>query len=76
VVAIQFIHRYFGGGHQSKGQALYSSLSFGLGGMLGSFFSGYFWDLMGGETVFVIAALASGLALLIAFIGVGRPQTV
>ena len=75
VVAIQFIHQYFGAGHQSKGQALYSSLSFGLGGMLGSFFSGYFWDLLGGDTVFVIAALASGLALLIAFIGVGREMS-
>ena len=74
VVAIQFIHRYFGAGHQSKGQALYSSLSFGLGGMLGSFYSGYCWDLLGGETVFVIAAWASGLALLIAFIGVGRQK--
>lgn len=72
VVAMQFIHRYFGAGHQSKGQALYSSLSFGLGGMLGSFFSGYFWDSLGGDIVFVIAALASGLALLIAFVGVGR----
>ena len=74
VVAIQFIHRYFGAGHQSKGQAFYSSLSFGAGGMLGSFFSGYFWDLLGGETVFVIAALASGFALLIAYIGVGRAR--
>lgn len=74
VVAIQLLHRYFGSHHQSKGQALYSSLSFGLGGMLGSFYSGYFWDVLGGETVFVIATLASGLALLIAFIGVARQK--
>ncbi len=72
VVAIQLLHRYFGAHHQSKGQALYSSISFGLGGMLGSFYSGYFWDLLGGGTVFIVAALASGLALLIAFIGVAR----
>lgn len=76
VVAMQFIHRYFGAlGHQSKGQALYSSLSFGLGGMLGSFYTGYFWDLLGGEAVFVIAAWFSGLAVLIAFIGIGRGET-
>lgn len=75
VVAIQFIHRYFGeAGHQSKGQALYSSLSFGLGGMLGSYYSGYCWDLLGGELVYAIAAWACGLALLIAFIGVGRQK--
>jgi PPP family 3-phenylpropionic acid transporter len=75
VVAIQLLHRYFGSHHQSKGQALYSSISFGLGGMIGSFYSGYFWDVLGGEMVFVIAALASGLALLMAFIGVARQKT-
>lgn len=74
VVAIQLLHRYFGDHHQSKGQGLYSSISFGLGGMLGSFYSGYCWDVLGGSLVFVIAALASGLALLIAFIGVARQK--
>ncbi len=74
VVAIQLLYRYFGAQHQSKGQALYSSISFGLGGMLGSFYSGYFWDVLGGSLVFVIAALASGLALLIAFVGVARQK--
>ncbi|MGY6277836.1 MFS transporter [Methylomonas sp. MgM2] len=74
VVAMLFIHSHFGNGHQSKGQALYSSISFGLGGMLGSYFSGYFWDSLGGEVVFAGAALASGLALLIAFVGIGRDR--
>ena len=74
VVAIQLLHRYFGSHHQSKGQALYSSISFGLGGMIGSFYSGYFWDVLGGETVFVIAALASGFAFLMALIGVARQK--
>jgi len=32
VVAIHLVHLYFGSQHQGKGQALYSSLSFGLGG--------------------------------------------
>ncbi|QPK65262.1 MFS transporter [Methylomonas sp. LL1] len=75
VVAMQLLRGYFGERHQSKGQALYSSISFGLGGMLGSFYSGYFWDRLGGGPVFVIAALACGLALLIAFIGVARQKS-
>jgi len=75
VVAVQYIHRYFGeAGHQSKGQALYSSLSFGLGGMLGSYYSGYVWDLLGGITLYAIAAWFCGLAWLIAFVGVGRKK--
>lgn len=75
VVAVQYIHRYFGkAGHQSKGQALYSSFSFGLGGMFGSYLSGYAWDLLGGTLVYVIAAWFCGLAWLIAFVGMGRKK--
>jgi PPP family 3-phenylpropionic acid transporter len=40
--------------------------------MLGSFYSGYFWDVLGGSMVFAMAAWTCGLALLIAFIGVAR----
>jgi PPP family 3-phenylpropionic acid transporter len=72
VVAMQLLQVYFGNGHQSSGLALYSSLSFGLGGMIGGYYSGQFWDLLGGGTVFAIAAWICGLALLIAFIGVAR----
>jgi PPP family 3-phenylpropionic acid transporter len=72
VVAIQLLYQYFGEQHQGKGQALYASFSFGIGGMLGSLYSGYFWDQLGASQVFVIAALASGLALLIGFLGVGK----
>lgn len=72
VVAIQLLQRYFGNGHQSKGQALYSSISFGLGGMIGSYYSGQLWDLLGGSAVFAMASWICGLALLIAVIGVAR----
>ena len=72
LVAIQFLNRYFGDRHQGVGQGLYSSLSFGLGGMLGSLYSGYYWESLGGSLVFVIAALATGLALLVAYLAVGR----
>ncbi|TPW12522.1 MAG: MFS transporter PPP family 3-phenylpropionic acid transporter, partial [Halothiobacillaceae bacterium] len=58
-VAIQFIHRYFVGAHQGRGQALYSSVSFGAGGAIGSLYSGYMWDQWGATTTFVVAALLS-----------------
>lgn len=76
VVAIQLLCRYFGNRHQGKAQAFYSSLSFGLGGMLGSLYSGYFWERLGASQVFAIAALASGLALLIAYLAVGRENRI
>lgn len=72
VVAMQLLYQYFGERHQSKGQALYSSISFGLGGMIGSLYSGYFWDMLGGSLVYIIAALVCCVALLITYIGVAR----
>jgi len=74
VVAIQLLHRYFGGAHQGRGQALYASFSFGLGGMVGSLYSGYFWEMLGGSQVYLIAASTSGVALLIAFLAIGKSQ--
>ncbi len=76
IVAIHLVHKYFGNQHQGKGQAFYSSLSFGLGGMLGSLGSGYFWDLYGAWFVFSIAAVASFIAYIIAGIWVGRDNHV
>ncbi|MGR8933422.1 MAG: MFS transporter [Gammaproteobacteria bacterium] len=71
-VAIHLVHRYFGARHQGKGQALYSSISFGLGGMFGSLFSGQYWDVLGGQTVFALAAVFGLAAFLIALLWVGR----
>jgi PPP family 3-phenylpropionic acid transporter len=58
--------------NQGKGQALYSSLSFGLGGMIGSLYSGYFWDSYGSLIVYAMAAASCFIAFIIAFIWVGR----
>ncbi len=38
--SIELVHRFFKGRHQIRGQAIYGSISFGLGGALGSFYSG------------------------------------
>lgn len=74
IAAIHLVHRYFGSDHQGKGQALYSSLSFGLGAMIGSLYSGFFWVSLGSRWVYTIAAAVSFAALIIAFIWVGKPQ--
>ncbi len=71
-VAIHLIHRIFVGPHQGRGQALYSSLSFGAGGAAGSLGSGYLWASWGGEASFAAAAVASFLALVLAWAGLRR----
>ena len=71
--AIQLIHRYFAGRHQGIGQALYSSVSFGAGGAIGSFYSGNSWDTLGASMTFTIAAGISLIAFIISWLWI-RPS--
>lgn len=66
-VAIHFIHKYFTGRHQGKGQALYSSISFGAGGAIGSLYGGYMWDAVSPSSVFYVSFIVSAIALVIAW---------
>jgi len=63
---MQVIYRFFTGQHQHRGQALYGTASFGLGGAVGSLYSGYMWDALGPMATYAIAAAAAGVAFVIA----------
>jgi len=58
--AIAAVNRWFPGRLQSRGQALYGSVSFGAGGMAGGVLSGLVWQSAGPAWTYT---LASGLAL-------------
>ncbi len=60
--AIQLVHEYFPGRLQGRGQALYSSLSFGAGGALGSFVGGWLWESWSPLAAFIAASAVSLLA--------------
>jgi PPP family 3-phenylpropionic acid transporter len=64
--AIGVVHRLFRGRHQARGQAIYGSLSFGVGGMLGGLASGYSWEHLGPAWSYTWAAgcALAGLVLL------------
>ncbi len=67
--AIQLIHHFFRNKHQYRGQALYSSASFGVGGALGSLYSGYLWTTWGPvQTYLTASALAVVAGVLIVVI--------
>ncbi len=74
-VAIQYIHGFFSGRHQGKGQALYSSVSFGAGGALGSFYSGYLFAGLGAQSMFIVAMLLALSGFLIAWRYLPREST-
>ncbi|MDN5936556.1 MAG: MFS transporter [Nitrosospira sp.] len=61
--AMVAVHHFFRGRHQAKGQALYTSLTFGLGGTFGGLFSGYIWEYLGPGLTFTMSAVAVLLGL-------------
>lgn len=65
--AIHLVHHYFVGRHQGRGQALYSSVSFGAGGAFGSLLSGYAWTAIGPAATYGVAACYALLAVFIAW---------
>lgn len=67
--SIAIVNRWFAGGAQARGQALYSSLSFGAGGLLGGLLAGGMWDSFGAAWVFGISALFAFFGLLLILFG-------
>lgn len=67
--AVALTHRFFRGRHQSKGQALYSGIGFGAGGVVGGLMAGALWDRVGGSLTFTVGAVAAGVAFLVTLRG-------
>jgi PPP family 3-phenylpropionic acid transporter len=67
--SVGLIHEFFKGKHQSRGQALFGSLTYGAGGMLGGLASGPIWQHYGASVVY------SGSAL-VALVGLGLVQRI
>ena len=63
--ALGLVHRFFSGHHQARGQAIYTSLTFGLGGTLGGLYAGYAWQNFGAGVTFTGAALCALAGMLI-----------
>ena len=73
-VGISMVHDYFTGSHQGRGQALYSSVSFGAGVAVGSLVSGLLWDQWGAAVLFVFASCCTITALAIVWKFIRLPE--
>ncbi len=62
---VALMHQIFRGRNQARGQAIYTSLGYGLGGTLGTLMAGYSWEALGAERTFTFAAVAALLALIV-----------
>jgi PPP family 3-phenylpropionic acid transporter len=59
LAAMHYVQALFPSELQGRGQALYNSAAYGIGGSLGALGSGVLWDAASPEALFVIAALTS-----------------
>ena len=64
--AIALTNQLFPGHLHGRGQALYAGLSFGVGGALGNWLSGYSWELMGSKWTFLASAFIALIGAIIA----------
>ncbi|QKM64662.1 MFS transporter [Polynucleobacter tropicus] len=60
--ATKLLLRWFTGPLQARGQAIMATVSYGLGGTIGGLCAGWIWDLFQPRDVFVMSALACGIA--------------
>jgi len=76
--ALGYVHLFFRGRNQARGQAIYTSLTFGLGGTVGGLYAGYAWDRFGAVITFAGAALCAcaGMLILARWLDDGPPTVV
>ena len=63
--SIGMVHEFFQGRHQSKGQALFGSFTYGAGGMLGGLVSGPIWQYWGATALYTFSAGAALLGFML-----------
>ena len=63
--SIEIIEHYFKGRHQARGQAIYNSMGYGVGGVIGGVTGGLMMQHVGGTATFLLAASYPLVAILI-----------
>ncbi|MDD2832853.1 MAG: MFS transporter [Methylotenera sp.] len=71
--SVEVITQFFNGRHQAKGQAIYNSVAYGVGGTIGGVAGGYALQYLGGQITFAMAAAFPLVGL--AVIGLGLRLT-
>jgi PPP family 3-phenylpropionic acid transporter len=66
--SVALLQRWFAGPLQARGQALFISVSYGLGGTLGGLLLAACWDKLGAPSVYVLAAGMCGLGWVAAWL--------
>ena len=72
--SVEVVTQFFKGRHQAKGQAIYNSVAYGVGGAIGGIAGGYALQYLGGQQTFVLAAVFPLLGLAVIGFGLKLSQ--
>ncbi len=72
--SVEVVTQFFKGRHQAKGQAIYNSVAYGVGGAIGGIAGGYALQYLGGQQTFVLAAAFPLLGLAVIGFGLRLSQ--
>lgn len=67
--SIEIIAYFFKGRNQSRGQAIYNSVAYGIGGTIGGLGGGYLIQYLGGQIGFMIAAISPLIGFVVIWFG-------
>ena len=69
VASIQLISNFFNNEHQARGQSLYNSITYGVGGTIGGLGGGYLIDYWGAANTFIFSAILPLIGFIIIYLG-------
>ena len=69
VASIQLISNFFNNEHQARGQSLYNSITYGVGGAIGGLGGGYLIDYWGAANTFIFSAILPLIGFIIIYLG-------
>ena len=72
VATVAALNQWFPSSQQGRVQALYGSISFGAGGMVGAVLAGYAWEQHGAGFAYSIAAVLALIGLLVVWSGMPK----
>jgi len=73
--SMEVITQFFNGRHLAKGQAIYNSVAYGVGGTIGGLSGGYALQFLGGQTTFLLAAVFPLVGFVVIALGLKLAQT-
>ncbi len=73
--SVEVVTQFFNGRHQAKGQAIYNSVAYGVGGTIGGVLGGYALQYWGGQNTFLLAAAFPLMGFVVIALGLKLAQT-